>query len=39
METEGTDGEPTTQRQIYLTLGHLLLLTLATGGVYDQKDS
>ena len=40
METEGEDGEAAPpQRQVYLTLGHLLLLTLATGGVYDQKNS
>jgi hypothetical protein len=39
IEADGEDGETSTQRQIYMTLGHLLLLTLATGGVYDQKDS
>lgn len=25
--------------QVYITLGHLLLLTLATGGIYDKKNS
>ena len=39
IEADGEDGETSTQRQVYMTLGHLLLLTLATGGVYDQKDS
>jgi hypothetical protein len=39
MEAEGEDGESVTQRQVYMTLGNLLLLTLATGGIYDQKDT
>jgi hypothetical protein len=40
MEAEGTDGEAAPpQRQIYMTLGHLLLLTLATGGIYDKKNT
>jgi hypothetical protein len=39
IEVEGEEEDKTTQRQVYMTLGHLLLLTLATGGVYDQKDS
>ena len=41
IETEGEEGgdKPPTQRQVYLTLGNLLLLTLATGGVYDQQNS
>ena len=41
IESEGEDGgdKPPAQRQVYLTLGNLLLLTLATGGVYDRKNS
>lgn len=42
LEIEVDSGEeetPTGEVQVYITLGHLLLLTLATGGIYDKKDS
>ena len=33
------DAETPAEVQVYITLGHLLLLTLATGGIYDRKNS
>ena len=34
-----SDEKTSPETQVYITLGHLLLLTLATGGIYDKKDS
>jgi hypothetical protein len=40
MEANTTEeGQPPTERQVYMTLGNLLLLTLATGGVYDKQNT
>jgi hypothetical protein len=40
MEADATEEEtPPTERQVYMTLGNLLLLTLATGGVYDKQNT
>ena len=40
MEADTTEeGQPPTERQVYMTLGNLLLLTLATGGVYDKQNT
>lgn len=38
LETDG-DTETPAEVQVYMTLGHLLLLTLATGGIYDRTNS
>jgi hypothetical protein len=35
---EGKEEENTPDVQVYITLGHLLLLTLATGGLFDKKE-
>jgi hypothetical protein len=38
LETDN-DAETPLETQVYITLGHLLLLTLATGGIYDRTNS
>ena len=38
LESDG-DAETPAEVQVYITLGHLLLLTLTTGGIYDKKNS
>jgi hypothetical protein len=38
LESDG-DAKTPAEVQVYITLGHLLLLTLTTGGIYDKKNS
>lgn len=38
ISSNSEEGEETSDTQAYITLGHLLLLTLATGGIFDKKE-
>ncbi len=39
LPSSDTEEKSNPETQVYITLGHLLLLTLATGGIYDKTES
>lgn len=39
IEINSEEGEEKPETQVYITLGHLLLLILATGGIYDKIET